>query len=89
MNSFIHCDNPLYLLLNYIQIIGTAKDVIIHLLFLFSFKIDAVPGRINQLLTFVNRSGVFHGQCSELCGVNHAFMPIQLIALSSKNFAVN
>jgi cytochrome c oxidase subunit 2 len=41
-------------------------------------KMDAVPGRINQVGVFINRSGVFYGQCSEICGVNHAFMPICL-----------
>jgi cytochrome c oxidase subunit 2 len=40
------------------------------------FKVDAVPGRLNQILIFINRPGVFYGQCSELCGANHAFMPI-------------
>lgn len=43
-------------------------------------KVDAVPGRINHAHTFIKRSGIFYGQCSELCGVNHAFMPIQIIA---------
>lgn len=42
-------------------------------------KVDAVPGRINHAHTYIKRSGVFYGQCSELCGVNHAFMPIQLV----------
>ena len=42
----------------------------------FGVKIDAVPGRINQGAIFVKRLGVFYGQCSELCGVNHGFMPI-------------
>jgi len=39
-------------------------------------KIDACPGRLNQVNLFLNRPGVFYGQCSEICGVNHAFMPI-------------
>nr|QDH07449.1 cytochrome c oxidase subunit 2 [Pilsbryoconcha exilis] len=39
-------------------------------------KVDAVPGRINQSSLCFSRSGVFYGQCSELCGVNHSFMPI-------------
>ena len=39
-------------------------------------KIDAVPGRLNQVLFNINTTGVFYGQCSELCGVNHGFMPI-------------
>jgi cytochrome c oxidase subunit 2 len=41
-------------------------------------KIDACPGRLNQVGLFLNRPGVFYGQCSEICGVNHAFMPICL-----------
>ncbi|RYE24630.1 MAG: cytochrome c oxidase subunit II, partial [Sphingobacteriaceae bacterium] len=39
-------------------------------------KIDAIPGRLNQTSLDINREGVYYGQCSELCGVNHAFMPI-------------
>ena len=39
-------------------------------------KCDAVPGRLNQLSLFMQREGVFYGQCSELCGANHGFMPI-------------
>jgi heme/copper-type cytochrome/quinol oxidase subunit 2 len=40
------------------------------------FKVDAVPGRLNQIVLFINRPGIYYGQCSELCGANHAFMPI-------------
>jgi cytochrome c oxidase subunit 2 len=43
-------------------------------------KIDACPGRLNQVGIFINRTGVFYGQCSELCGINHSFMPIKVIA---------
>lgn len=39
-------------------------------------KVDAVPGRLNDSVTIIRRPGVFYGQCSELCGVGHAFMPI-------------
>ena len=39
-------------------------------------KIDAVPGRLNQTGVFIKRPGVFYGQCSEICGANHSFMPI-------------
>jgi cytochrome c oxidase subunit 2 len=42
-------------------------------------KVDAVPGRINHAHTYIKYSGIFYGQCSELCGVNHAFMPIQIL----------
>ena len=49
-------------------------------------KMDAIPGRLNQVSLFFNRPGVFHGQCSELCGVNHGFMPITVKALSVERF---
>jgi cytochrome c oxidase subunit 2 len=39
-------------------------------------KIDACPGRLNQVNIFINRQGTFFGQCSEICGINHSFMPI-------------
>lgn len=44
-------------------------------------KMDACPGRLNQFLTLITHSGIFYGQCSELCGVGHGFMPITLIAI--------
>ncbi len=43
-------------------------------------KIDATPGRLNQVLTIIDRPGIFYGQCSEICGVNHGFMPIAVCA---------
>lgn len=42
----------------------------------FGVKIDACPGRLNQVARYVSRPGVFYGQCSEICGVNHGFIPI-------------
>lgn len=44
----------------------------------FGVKTDAVPGRLSQIPAFIKREGVFYGQCSELCGVNHGFMPIKV-----------
>merc|ERR1712212_6780 len=44
----------------------------------FGLKVDAVPGRLNQLSTLLSRSGIFYGQCSEICGSNHSFMPIKV-----------
>jgi cytochrome c oxidase subunit 2 len=44
-------------------------------------KMDACPGRLNQLSLYIKREGTFYGQCSEICGVNHGFMPIQVVAL--------
>ena len=60
----------------------TASDVI-HAFAVPSlwYKIDAVPGRINEKVLFVERPGVYFGQCSELCGVRHGYMPIVVEAL--------
>jgi cytochrome c oxidase subunit 2 len=41
-------------------------------------KVDAVPNRINAGIIFLQRTGTFFGQCSEICGVNHGFMPIKV-----------
>jgi cytochrome c oxidase subunit 2 len=49
-------------------------------------KIDATPGRLNQASALVERPGVFYGQCSEICGVYHAFMPIAIEAVSVTDF---
>nr|YP_010045994.1 cytochrome c oxidase subunit II [Dermanyssus gallinae]QPG86040.1 cytochrome c oxidase subunit 2 [Dermanyssus gallinae] len=49
-------------------------------------KMDAIPGRLNQALIFSKRPGLFFGQCSEICGVNHSFMPITMEMTSVKNF---
>jgi len=45
-------------------------------------KVDACPGRLNQVFLFLKRQGTFYGQCSEICGVNHGFMPIVLQSVS-------
>lgn len=52
----------------------------------FGLKVDACPGRLNQLNLFVKRIGVFFGQCSEICGVNHGFMPIVVLTLPTTQF---
>lgn len=49
-------------------------------------KCDAVPGRLNQTSILVQREGVYYGQCSEICGTNHAFMPIVVEAVSLKDY---
>lgn len=43
-------------------------------------KIDAVPGRLSQYLCLIRRPGFFYGQCSEICGIGHGFMPIVVLA---------
>mgnify|MGYP006080342997 CR=1 FL=1 len=50
------------------------------------FKVDANPGRLNQILVYISRPGVYYGQCSELCGTSHAFMPIVIQAVTPDNF---
>nr|YP_002640525.1 cytochrome c oxidase subunit II [Aspidytes niobe]CAM35445.1 cytochrome c oxidase subunit 2 [Aspidytes niobe] len=49
-------------------------------------KIDATPGRLNQTNFFINRSGLFFGQCSEICGANHSFMPIVIESVPTNIF---
>nr|ARO34933.1 cytochrome c oxidase subunit II [Pachycephus cruentatus] len=51
-------------------------------------KVDATPGRINQINLFSNRPGLFFGQCSEICGANHSFMPI-IIESTNLNLFIN
>ena len=52
-----------------------------------AIKVDTVPGRINETWTEINEAGDYFGQCSELCGVNHGFMPIHIRALPREQFA--
>lgn len=49
-------------------------------------KVDAVPGRVNQLRFLINKPGVFYGNCMELCGAQHRFMPVTLESVSTKDF---
>nr|QHD19780.1 cytochrome c oxidase subunit II [Coelophora saucia] len=49
-------------------------------------KIDASPGRLNQMSFTLNRTGMFYGQCSEICGANHSFMPIAIESISNMSF---
>nr|YP_009441645.1 cytochrome c oxidase subunit II [Monotoma quadricollis]AOY39164.1 cytochrome c oxidase subunit 2 [Monotoma quadricollis] len=49
-------------------------------------KIDATPGRLNQISFSTNRTGLFYGQCSEICGANHSFMPIVIESINSNYF---
>jgi cytochrome c oxidase subunit 2 len=49
-------------------------------------KTDATPGRLNQINFIINRPGLFYGQCSEICGANHRFIPIVIERVNLKNF---
>ena len=71
----------------YVRVNVTAADVL-HSWAVPSLgiKIDAVPHRINSGIIFLQRTGVFYGQCSEICGVNHGFMPIAVKSVSVDNY---
>jgi len=80
LDSFrlLDVDNRIILPINnQIRILVTATDVL-HSWTVPSLgiKIDANPGRLNQTNFFINRSGLYYGQCSEICGANHSFIPI-------------
>nr|FAA04195.1 TPA: cytochrome c oxidase subunit II [Cylicobdellidae sp. FA-2019] len=84
----LEVDNRLILPMNMeIRIIVSATDVI-HSWTIPSIgiKLDAIPGRLNQACFMVNMSGVFYGQCSEICGANHSFMPIALEVINNLDF---
>jgi len=71
-----------------IKFLITAADVI-HSFAVpaLGLKTDAVPGRTNEAWTRIDKKGVYYGQCSELCGVNHGFMPIAIEVVSKQEFA--
>nr|QFI35628.1 cytochrome c oxidase subunit II [Formosania chenyiyui] len=70
-----------------LRILVTAEDVL-HSWALpaLGVKMDAVPGRLNQTAFITSRPGVFYGQCSEICGANHSFMPIVVEAVPLSHF---
>jgi cytochrome c oxidase subunit 2 len=52
----------------------------------FGIKVDACPGRLTEASLFIKRQGTFYGQCSEICGVNHGFMPIVVTSVTFENY---
>ena len=84
----LEVDNPLILPIDtHIRVLVTSADVL-HSWAVPSLgvKMDAVPGRLNQLSLFINHTGTFYGQCSELCGTNHGFMPIKVLAVTRAQY---
>lgn len=78
----LEVDNSLHLPVGIpIRLLITSADVI-HSWAIPSLgvKVDAIPGRLNEVYILIFREGEFYGQCSELCGVNHGFMPIKVLA---------
>jgi cytochrome c oxidase subunit 2 len=78
-----------FVLPTYVQIILniTSADVL-HSFAVpaFGIKVDACPGRLNTTTFVILHEGLFFGQCSELCGVNHAFMPIMIKAVTQADY---
>ena len=74
------CSEDFYIPVSYTSRILISSSDVIHSFAVpgLGLKVDALPGRVNQLLVFPSRVGVFFGQCSEICGSNHSFMPISL-----------
>nr|WVH45008.1 cytochrome c oxidase subunit II [Tipula yasumatsuana] len=92
MNEFrlLDVDNRIILPMNtQIRVLVTAADVL-HSWTVpaLGVKIDATPGRLNQTSFLINRPGLFYGQCSEICGANHSFMPI-VIESVPMNYFIN
>ncbi len=71
-----------------VRVLVTASDVI-HAFAMpaFGVKTDAVPGRINEIWFKANKEGLYYGQCSELCGKDHAFMPIAIRVVSDAQYS--
>ena len=87
-HRLLEVDNRLVLPTDvHLKILITSSDVL-HSWAIPSLgiKVDACPGRLNQIGVFLKREGVFYGQCSEICGINHGFMPIVIEALPLKDY---
>lgn len=82
-------DNPLVLPVGTnIRILLTTNDVIHNFAMpSLMLKLDTTPGRLNETWVNINDEGTYYGMCSELCGVNHGFMPVQIEAVSKEAFA--
>ena len=84
----LEVDNRVVLPVNtHVRVIASGADVI-HSFAIPSLgvKVDAVPGRLNQAPLLINRPGVFYGQCFEICGSDHSFMPIVIEGVSQEKF---
>ena len=82
-------DNEVVVPVNKVVRVQTTAADVIHAFAMPSFgiKIDAIPGRLNETWFKATKEGVYYGQCSELCGKDHAFMPITIRVVGEKEFA--
>jgi cytochrome c oxidase subunit 2 len=82
-------DNELVVPVNKVVVVQVTGADVIHSFAVpaFGIKIDAIPGRLNETWFKATKTGMFYGQCSELCGRDHAFMPIAVRVVSDQDFA--
>jgi cytochrome c oxidase subunit II len=82
-------DNEVVVPVNKVVRVETTGADVIHSFAIpaFGIKIDAIPGRLNETWFKANKVGVYYGQCSELCGKDHAYMPIAVRVVSDQDFA--
>jgi cytochrome c oxidase subunit II len=82
-------DNEVVVPVNKVVRVETTGADVIHSFAVpaFGIKIDAIPGRLNETWFKANKVGVYYGQCSELCGKDHAYMPIAVRVVSDQDFA--
>ena len=82
-------DNEVVVPVNKVVRVETTGADVIHSFAIpaFGIKIDAIPGRLNETWFKANKVGVYYGQCSELCGKDHAYMPIAVRVVSDQEFA--
>ena len=81
-------DNAAYVPVGKVVEVDVTSQDVIHSFSVPSFgvKIDAIPGRLNKAWFKAEQEGVFHGQCSNICGINHAFMPIEIHVVSESAY---
>jgi len=81
-------DNAVYVPVNKVVVVETVGADVIHSWTIpaFGVKMDAVPGRINKTWFKATKTGVYYGQCSELCGSRHAFMPIEVHVVTQEEY---
>src|SRR6516164_1480836 len=82
-------DNEIVVPVNKIIRVETTGADVIHSFAVpaFGIKIDAIPGRLNETWFKATKTGVYYGQCSELCGKDHAYMPVQVRVVTDQEFA--
>ena len=81
-------DNPLVVPINKVVRVQVTGNDVIHDFALpaFGLKTDAMPGRVNETWFKADKAGIYYGQCDQLCGVNHAYMPIEIVVMTQPDF---